>query len=250
MERPGYELFTSLRYDPALLSLPANVESWPVPAPPAAPYYMLPLHLARLLEAARHFGWGRAVDVLDGPHALANLWRELDAQVDTHAATPLGLKVVVDHGGAIRVETRSAPAVAIESLFPRRLPPPRGAAAAPPTVSSRTGGALMAGDEGVSGDAKRVEPALDVRVDSSRTAPSDYTSYKTTRRAMYNDARERAMASAEVGREVLLVSETDGAIMEGSVTSIFFWRDGRWVTPATASGGQTGTTRRWALEHG
>lgn len=51
-------------------------------------------------------------------------------------------------------------------------------------------------------------------------------------------------------REVLLVSVKDGAIMEGSLTSPFFWRDGGWVTPETGCGGQIGTTRRWALEKG
>jgi len=36
--------------------------------------------------------------------------------------------------------------------------------------------------------------------------------------------------------------------MEGSLTSVYFWRGGRWITPTVGSGGQDGTSRRLALE--
>ena len=68
-------------------------------------------------------------------------------------------------------------------------------------------------------------------------------------------------------REVLLVNE-DGLVMEGSISTCYFWRGGRWVTPVVSapytevdaatgpggsgpdpgSGGNDGTTRRWALK--
>lgn len=38
--------------------------------------------------------------------------------------------------------------------------------------------------------------------------------------------------------------------MEGSITTPYFARKGKWVTPPTAHGGNVGTTRRWALETG
>lgn len=51
-----------------------------------------------------------------------------------------------------------------------------------------------------------------------------------------------------------------GECMEGSLTSLYFWRavapvvEGsagwRWVTPSLESGGNNGTTRRWLLEMG
>ena len=40
----------------------------------------------------------------------------------------------------------------------------------------------------------------------------------------------------------------DGDIMEGSLTTPYFWRGGAWVTPKAESGGNLGTTRRWAVE--
>lgn len=38
--------------------------------------------------------------------------------------------------------------------------------------------------------------------------------------------------------------------MEGSITTPYFWRRGRWVTPPASAGGNIGTTRRFALEAG
>lgn len=38
--------------------------------------------------------------------------------------------------------------------------------------------------------------------------------------------------------------------MEGSLTSVYFYRNRRWVTPPLECGGQGGTTRRRQLERG
>ena len=73
---------------------------------------------------------------------------------------------------------------------------------------------------------------------------------------MYDAARERANIRPGVMKEVLVVNRDDQSVMEGSTTTPYFWRDGRWVTPPVSakfswkdgSGGQDGTSRRWALE--
>ena len=49
--------------------------------------------------------------------------------------------------------------------------------------------------------------------------------------------------------EVLIVND-DGQIMEGCRFTPYFRRGSKWVTPAAESGGNLGTTRRWALEKG
>jgi branched-subunit amino acid aminotransferase/4-amino-4-deoxychorismate lyase len=68
---------------------------------------------------------------------------------------------------------------------------------------------------------------------------------------MYTGARARAgIESMMEPKEVLIISDTGSEIMEGSLTSVFFWRGERWVTPHISSGGQEGTTRRWLLENG
>lgn len=38
--------------------------------------------------------------------------------------------------------------------------------------------------------------------------------------------------------------------MDGSITTPYFFRDGKWLTPHTECGGQQGTTRRWAIDQG
>ena len=65
---------------------------------------------------------------------------------------------------------------------------------------------------------------------------------------MYDAARAQSLATA-ADVEVLVVNER-GEVMEGSLTTPYFWREGRWLTPREGCGGNRGTTRRWALERG
>ena len=65
---------------------------------------------------------------------------------------------------------------------------------------------------------------------------------------MYDSAR-KSLTGASQAEEVLL-QNNDGEVMEGSISTPYFWRDGRWITPAGKCGGNIGTTRRWALEKG
>ena len=88
-------------------------------------------------------------------------------------------------------------------------------------------------------------------LDSQPTQPSLFTTYKTTARIPYDNARERANISkvtADYG-EVLLFNPNN-EIMEASTSTPYFYRNGRWVTPPLSSGGNAGVTRRAALESG
>ncbi len=148
--------------------------------------------------------------------------------------SPLRVKLIMDHEGKVVVESGPTLERPLENLFPSRLPPPL-------KVDGLGTEKLFQ-----SGDPKRID-AWDVVVDSELTPTSSYTTYKTTQRSVYDEARERAgINSFAEPREVLIVN-TDGEIMEGSLTSVIFWKGGRWVTPPASSGGQTGTTRRWLI---
>ena len=48
---------------------------------------------------------------------------------------------------------------------------------------------------------------------------------------------------------MLLVNHSD-EIMEGTITTPYFYREGEWITPSVACGGHLGVTRRWALAAG
>jgi 4-amino-4-deoxychorismate lyase len=250
-EAPTFELFTSLRYDPLLVKVKANIALFDADALGSAtssgsPFYILSYHRDRILQAAEHFGWEDAATKIKGPQGLAFLLKHLEAAILDNATKPLRVKVLLDHEGSVRVETSPAAPVTEFNLFPARLPPPKDAE--PLKVSSLTGGALSLGDgDAVYGDPPTAD-AWDILIDTVQTEPSAYTSYKTTSRNMYDSARKHVgIRDFTEPREVLLVSSTGGAIMEGSLTTVYFWRNGKWVTPKIEDGGQIGTTRRWAL---
>jgi len=249
MAAPDFQLFSSLRYDPLLTPLSINTEAWDGEIKHFSPFYMLPYHRDRMLQAAEHFGWSKAADAIRGPEGFTHLLKKLTEAIDTQSPTPLRVRILLSQDGTITVETSPTPPVTRWNLFPNRIPPPK--EAAPMRVSPLTGGALTVGDDDVvNGDPPMREP-WDVLPDTVSTAPSPYTSYKTTSRDMYTSARERVgIKDMAEKREVMIVSEKDGEIMEGSLTSVFFWRDGKWTTPPVSSGGQVGTTRRWAIEKG
>lgn len=92
----------------------------------------------------------------------------------------------------------------------------------------------------------------EIWIDSVPTPQSAHTSLKTTRRQQYDSARERSLPDPHDYTTEVLLWNPAGQITEGSVLTPYFYRKGRWVTPAVdseAHGGQQGTSRRWALEN-
>lgn len=228
----GFKLFSSLRFDPLLVPLAINIEAWDEARPSGSPFYMLPYHRDRLLQAAENFRWATAVSRISGPNGLAYLASKLCEVIDVQSSKPLRVKVLLDKDGSITVEATPIQAfVSRDTLFPERLPPPR---------------LEKLGDS----PSDKADELWTVLLDLSQTKPSPETTYKTTNRDLYNDARQRAnIKTFHETKEVLLVNK-DQEIMEGSLTTPYFWRNGTWTTPPISSGGQIGTTRRWALEKG
>ncbi|KAL7799083.1 aminotransferase [Trichoderma ceciliae] len=231
-------LFTSLRYDIGLLEVPCkgiDYAGWNTAN--KSPFYMLDYHRDRLLRAAIHWQWSKAIDVLSGPKGLETLERLDQEFIGTSQNTALRFKILVSCQGIVSFEKHNTAPAGIENLFPLRLPSP-GSPSTP--------------------DEARKTPCWTVLLDKAQTAATEYTQFKTTKREMYDSARERLGIAPTDEREVLLINQNDGSIMEGSLTTPYFWRDGRWVTPPVSaafslgagSGGQDGTTRRWALERG
>ncbi|KAK0121617.1 hypothetical protein ONS95_009904 [Cadophora gregata] len=249
-QEPDFQLFSSLRYDPLLLPLTINTAAWDGEIKFFSPFYMLPYHRDRMLQAAENFGWTKAADTIRGTEGFNFLLKKLNEGVDINSQLPLRVKTLLSHDGEITVESNPVPAVERWTLFPERIPPPSSLETTM-KVSPLTGGALTLGENDVvHGDAPKRQ-SWDIIPDPVRTPPSQYTSYKTTSRNMYVSARERVgIKDMAEEKEVLLVSEKNGEIMEGSLTSVYFWRNGKWTTPHVSSGGQIGTTRRWAIEEG
>lgn len=97
-----------------------------------------------------------------------------------------------------------------------------------------------------------------VIISPHRTTPSAVTTFKSDKRDVYNKAREGMQDlydnAAFPSFEALLVDDKD-RILDGSISTVYFNRDGCWVTPPTGIGeGRWGTlrsaSRRWALDRG
>ncbi|UPL01399.1 hypothetical protein LCI18_012333 [Fusarium solani-melongenae] len=233
-----FSLFTSMRYDPKLQKLRQyglNGEGWNFEN--ESPLYMLDFHRDRLLRAATHWSWQPAIDRLSGVSGLQTLAQLIDEAVGSPPGAALRLRIVVSREGDIRVEKFNVPEAPLENLLPRRLPVPSSVPSA---------------------DEPRNSPNYTLLVDQASTSRSEYTHFKTTKRAMYDAASQRAGISPADLAEVLVINQDDGSVMEGTRTTPYFWRDGRWITPPISSkfswdegsGGQDGTSRRWALERG
>ncbi|KAG6001612.1 hypothetical protein E4U43_001288 [Claviceps pusilla] len=237
----GFSIFTSLRYDVNLRQVPSKgIEHAGWNYHNESPLYMLDYHRDRLLRAVTHWKWEKAIEKLSGEKGLQSLAEAAQDAVGPGESEPLRLRITVTQQGEISFEQFKTPASAMGNLFPETLP-------APGTQPS-------AGQP-------QVPPLFTVVVDEVKSSRSEYTHFKTTNRAVYDEARTRAgIGSTRPAHatEVLITSEEDHFIMEGSITTPYFWRGGRWVTPPVSrafsrehgSGGNDGTTRRWALERG
>lgn len=246
--KEDFQLFTSLRYDRTLLPLrdihPHDL-GWNTEKP--SPLYMLDYHQWRMLEAAKHWGWTKAAEAIQGPEGLARLEAFVFDQLppgDLSNPQALRVKILLSQEGELRLESSVVPPASLANLFPDQLPAPDDTEDPRSPMDMHLGPLLLS-------------PLYDIYLDRKVTPRSDFTHYKTTRREMYDEARQRAgLKPTDATKEVLVVNQDTGLIMEGSLTTPYFWRGGRWVTPPVSStfstgdgsGGQSGTTRRWALE--
>lgn len=201
-----------------------------------SPLYLLDYHRDRLLKGATYFGWSAAIEQLEGSEGLNRLSQQLSDFIGDGQVTPLRLRILVGRDGNIEFGKFDFAGASLEQLFPRSLPPP---------------------GPGLARDELPRAPEYTLLVDSERTSSSEHTYFKTTSRPMYDDSRKRAMIGPKDLKEVLIVSLA-GFVTEGSITTPYFWRDERWVTPpvstefrpADETGGQDGVSRRWAIANG
>lgn len=225
----SFQIISSLRYEPALPGAVAQqaADSYPRPL---TPYYLLPYHQDRLVNAARQFNWQNALPSLE--QDLSKFHSTLDSFIPDRTK-PWRLRIVIENKAAptptagLTVEANPTPPInPLQLLLPLA-----------DTHPAQT-------------------PAWRVYVDSQPTVPSAFTTHKTTAREYYTAARHRAgIMSPQEQAEVLVVNPA-GEVMEGSITTPYFRRRGssasdpEWFTPPLNCGGNAGTTRRYALAQG
>ncbi|KAM5467108.1 putative aminodeoxychorismate lyase [Microsporum audouinii] len=235
---PGFKLISTLRYDPELMK--GRLISPPYSGPACSPYYLLEYHRGRLLDAARGFRWTEAISQVHSLAPSAEKFAEtLDAQVPDKSQ-PWRLRIMLDHGGRLTVEASPAPSPFYSHIF---FFPPQ------PSFSS-----LYIHNKDVI--------RWKVRLDTQPTQPSLFTKHKTTARDIYNAARTRANLTSAADPIEVLMYNLKGEVMEGSITTVYLKKrvgdevprgmvgDDEWVTPPLMCGGNSATTRRYALDTG
>lgn len=88
----------------------------------------------------------------------------------------------------------------------------------------------------------------DVFVDRAPTLVTPFTSFKTTYRGAYTEARQRGLPGLRPGYEEVLLVNSAGEAMEGSITNVALRaKNGQWITPHLTSGCLCGVTRHFLL---
>ncbi|OJD22532.1 hypothetical protein ACJ73_06119 [Blastomyces percursus] len=279
---PNFQIISTLRYDPDLPTTP-NIPDF-YPSPKTSPYYLLSYHYDRLLAASLDFQWPAAIALLQQQSRetiLAQLTQKFNEHIKSDPTHPWRLRVLLDVAGALTVE-----AFPITSNPP---PSPLSAPSSIlvlPGEKAHLSRLLSCNDiHAQESPAARVaiEPWT-VRLDTQPTNPSLFTRHKTTARDHYMASRVRAgITASPLDRTEVLIYNPAGEVMEGSITTVYFRRrrkrdlgptasipvpeEGRsggdddisgpaddsycyWVTPPLSSGGNAGTSRRYALAAG
>lgn len=85
-------------------------------------------------------------------------------------------------------------------------------------------------------------------VDSEPIMISPFTSFKTTKRNHYSQARTRCLTGE--GKEEVIVYNSENVVMEGSITNIAikYPETGEWITPPLKCGCLCGVMRHFLLE--
>ncbi|KUL88248.1 hypothetical protein ZTR_05036 [Talaromyces verruculosus] len=229
-----FSLMSSLRFDPDLPSAASIYAKDSYPTPHDSPYYLLRHHQNRLLQAATNLNWAKAVAFLQQP--LESFAETLDTFIPDHSKA-WRLRIVIDADGECAVDVHPATAWPLRCMF---LP------TSFDDLSSLSG----------------LSPWRLV-VDSVPTAPSQFTSHKTTSRDHYDAARRRVGISSPTDTVEALLFNPAGEVMEGSITCVYFRRrthnhhqreeegsKAEWITPPLSSGGMISVSRQYALDHG
>lgn len=228
----SFRILSTLRYDHDLEDVISSSQS---SLDRTGPFYMLQYHRNRLLEAARYFRLSACILHLDGPHGMT--WLSESIMRSIPAGLELGhyyrVRITLDAQCHAEVAMMPASRLSFETLFPD---------------SALLNAHLKTDRKQEHMD--RVQSIWSVYLDKAVTEPSPVTSFKTTDRHLYDAARARIGIESYLVPEEVLMHNPRGLVMDASLTSVYFYRNGQWVTPDRTSGGQLGTTRRWALDRG
>lgn len=227
VDRGEQYIYTSIRYDPIFKDSPENTAaSFNI----QCPFYMLEHHWTRLQVAnwSAQF-WsdgppkthGRPADFLYGLIYAVRQWQAAHPK-EAEWAESLRIRRRSYASGRVTTEIWQIPRKPLSDFFPTSLDVPE----------------------------PRPKSEWTIYLDNQPTVATEATMFKIWDRSPQSRARlDAGILNLGSTREVILYDSERKAI-DGSNSTVYFLRKGRWVTPSSAAGGLQGTTRRWALEKG
>ncbi|KIW61609.1 hypothetical protein PV05_01710 [Exophiala xenobiotica] len=182
-------------------------------------------HRRRLRAAAQAYKWTNVCEQLDEPDCMLALGRVIEDATTRYAQPEIGMikdiriRLLIDRSGSLQVESvpmgEAKPLRTLETDISHQ-PPSNG----PPWSLSPNGRGSL------------------ISLDTVPTVPALHTLHKTTYRAPYDAARERAgIAKCPPGEREVLLFNPEQEIMEASLCAVYFYRNGKWVAPSCETGG-------------
>ncbi|KAK1959763.1 hypothetical protein LY78DRAFT_663025 [Colletotrichum sublineola] len=217
---PNFEIITTFAYS---VGLPHNEASLP-----GSNCYLLQHSVDRLQSAATDLSWTATVENLLSIGCVQSLSKEISAHMLlTHGEASKDpsrrfiVRLAFKKDGMHSIMSGPRPS-STDPLYPVTLPN-----IINPLILS----------------------TMPVYLDTEPTTPSLLTKHKTTHRGPYSAAWKRVgldETTSPAECDVLLQNE-DGHIMGAAFRTVYFWKDGRFVTPSSVTGCKMGVSRRWAV---
>ncbi|RCK55459.1 Aminodeoxychorismate lyase [Candida viswanathii] len=226
----GFEILSTIRYDPNL-----------TPMPPLTykditlqNFFLLPEHAARLMFSVNffHLLYGTMPDFdITETFLFTQLVQAMEKD-EKSVLSSYKLRVLLKLDGLAKIEVHLVPDRdnLLGGIFP-------GIGAVPEELEFLN-----------HHPDSEEEVTWDVYIDKKPTLISPFTSFKTTKRDVYSEAR-KVLPGKKPGKEEVVLYNTQNNVMEGSITNIAVKResDGKWVTPLLSSGCLCGVTRHFLL---
>lgn len=210
----SFQLLSTIRYDPSLTE-----------TPPLSPgditsgnFFLLDLHVLRLKYTLEYFYLQFEIVKmleLDGEFMLGKL-REAVEESGKDILESYKLRLLVRLDGEVTIEVHDTPRIKD----------------------------LTAAING------HAEPTFDLYIAKLPTPISPYTSFKTTVRSHYTEARENTLPGKRIGKEEVILYSFQGILTEGSITNVAVRHGDKWVTPMLSSGCLCGVMRHHLLKLG
>lgn len=222
-----YQLLTTTRYDPFLQTFPWNND-----AQGPSPFFLLPLHLARLLDAADAHNWFFARSMIKY-NDLRNKCTDAITDQRVRGSTAVAFRVRVTVSVEGQMVANATPLPEPFHSDPTTLPLEK----LPPASAASNAGLVS---------------VVKIFLDTEETEPSVFTQTKTTFRRVYDRAKERneqLAANQSTNNWDVLLYNQDGEIMETSIFNVAFYRSSTWLTPSMNTGCLPGVMRRWLIDN-